>query len=235
MRVRSVVAVAMFASLLAAGPTFAQRQGPFGGFGGGGGGGIVGLVSRDDVQQEIKLMPEQKEEITKILEKAREQRQGFNFQEFRNLSEEDREKRMTELRARGEETQKAVEKELLPDQVARVKQIALQQQGVFALRSDEVAKELGLSDDQKTQIQEKLTSTFRRGNRGEQGADRGNFQERRAQLEKDILGVLTDAQKEKFEKMKGSKFEFSDSGRRPRGDDQPRRRRPGGERPNPDT
>ncbi len=59
MRVRCVVAVTLFASLLMAAPSFAQRQG--GGFGGpggfgrggagGAGGGIAGLVTREDVQK----------------------------------------------------------------------------------------------------------------------------------------------------------------------------------------
>ncbi len=180
-------------------------------------------------------MPEQKEEINKILEKAREQRGQFNFQDFRNLSEDERQQRFAELRARGEELQKSIEQELLPDQLARLKQIALQQQGIFALRTEEVAKELGLTEQQQQQIQEKLTAGFRRGPGAQpgQGGERGNFQERRTQLENEVLGLLTAEQKEKFEKMKGPRFEFSDSGRQPRGE----QRRPRGDRqrPNPDT
>src|SRR5688500_16379855 len=93
---RLFVAVAALGTLFA----FAQppdRGGP-GGFGGafGGGGGLVGLVMREDVQQEIQLVDEQLDKVTEIgqdsFETMREEIRGV-WEETRDLSEDERRER----------------------------------------------------------------------------------------------------------------------------------------------
>ena len=76
-----------------------------------------------------------------------------NFQDVQNLSEEEREKRFAEMRKKGEEANKAVEeklnKVLKPEQLTRFKQLSLQTQGTREHMRPEVAKDLGLSEEQQ--------------------------------------------------------------------------------------
>jgi hypothetical protein len=194
-----------------------------GGFGGGrGGGGVGGLVAMEAVQKELGITDEQKTEITKVLEESRPMRGaggGFNREEFQNLSEEDRAKRMEEFRKTAEETAKKVEEKvkgvLNEQQNARLSELRIQREGVAALNRAEVAEKLTLTAEQKEKIaklNESLRPQFGRGGPGGGGGgERPNFEEMRAQREKtegEIVAVLTEEQKASYEKMKGAKFEF---------------------------
>lgn len=209
-------------ALLIATPVFAQPGGGRGGFGGRGfgGGGVGGLVGMAEVQKEIGVTDEQKTEITKILEESRPMRGGggFNREEFQNLSEEERSKRLDEMRKQGEETAKKVEEKvkglLNEQQWTRLTELRIQREGVAALARPDVAEKLGLSDEQKKEVaklNESLRPAFGRGGPGGGGSERPNFEEMRAQREKtqkEMLAVLSEDQKESFEKMQGAKFEF---------------------------
>lgn len=219
MRIHSLL---VCSALLLATPVFAQPGGGRGGFGGGrgfGGGGVGGLVGIAEVQKELGITDDQKAEITKVLEESRPMRGaggGFNREEFQNLSQEERTKRFEEMRKQGEETAKKVEEKvkgvLNEQQWTRLSELRIQREGISALSRAEVAEKLGLSDEQKKEIaklNESLRPAFGRGGPG--GGDRPNFEEIRAQREKaqkDILAVLSEDQKETFEKMQGAKFEF---------------------------
>lgn len=217
MRLHSIL---VCSALLLATPVFAQPGGGGrGGFGGRGfGGGVSGLVGMAEVQKELGITDEQKTEITKVIEESRPMRGagGFNREEFQNLSEEERTKRFEEMRKQGEETAKKVEEKvkgvLNEQQWTRLSELRIQREGVNALSRAEVAEKLALSDEQKKEIaklNEGLRPTFGRGAPG--GGERPNFEEIRAQREKvqkDILAVLSEDQKETFEKMQGAKFEF---------------------------
>jgi hypothetical protein len=119
-----------------------------------------------------------------------------------------------------EESQKALAKQvdevLMPNQRDRLKQITVQAQGTGALSDEEVAKELGLSDDQEKQIQqvrqeaaEKMRENFRpgAGGDGDREARREQFQKAQKETDDKVLAVLTSEQRDKFEKMKGEKYE----------------------------
>lgn len=142
-------------------------RGGFGGFGGGGfggggfggfGGGISSLLRDPAVKTEIGLTPEQEEEIRASQEGAGG---GFDRDAFRVRMEaieaaktdEEKAKLQKEWQAENEKRQKdrdaAVKKLLKPEQVTRLEQISLQRSGLSALRDDEVAKSLNISEDQK--------------------------------------------------------------------------------------
>jgi Spy/CpxP family protein refolding chaperone len=256
MRSRFLAAAALLAAILIAAPAFAQRQGGRGfgggiGFGGGfgfGGGGVSGLLQMEEVRKEVELLDDQWTQIQKINEEARAAREqqggGFDRESFQNLSEEERNKRIAEFREQGEkrakETDAKVKEVLLPHQTERLEQLALQRQGVRALATEEVQGKLAFTDDQKKKItaiqeeqMERFRSAFQRG-QNQQG-ERPNFEEMRAQAQKDeaaMVAVLTDGQKKQFEEMKGKPFEFPQrqfgqgggQGRRPGGDGQGRPR-----------
>jgi ABC-type sugar transport system ATPase subunit len=133
------------------------------------------------------------------------------------------------------EQEKKVAEILNKDQMARLKQLELQQEGVRALNRSEVQTALKLSADQKSKL-DKINEESRaamqqafqglRGNNGQQPSDeerraaREKFQALQTATEAKVLAVLTDAQKKQFEGMQGTKFTF------------PEGRRGGNRRPN---
>ena len=204
-----------------------RGRGGFGGgrgFGGPGGGMFnspVGLLGMAEVRKELNVTEEQNKQIDEALEPVNQLRGSFNFQELQNLNEEDRQKRLEEMRKKGDEANKTAEEKinkiLKPDQLARLKQLSLQRQGVYALTRPEVAKELGLTAEQREKIQ-KVQESAR-----PQGGGQGNFQdlseeerqklrtqmrERQEKVQAEMLAVLTDDQKAKLTELKGKEFDF---------------------------
>jgi Spy/CpxP family protein refolding chaperone len=213
----TVAALALAANL--------QAQGPGGGGGGRGrgmggmmGGGMLMIVQNEQVQKDIELDADQKEKLQKLSTETREAMRA-KMGDMQNLSAEERRTKFEEMRKDMEEsaakTQKAVEGILLPKQLERVKQIQLQSQGTMALANPDVAKELGLTDDQKAKIKtigeeamKAMRDMFAGGGRPS-AEDREKRTKARQENEKKVMDVLTAEQKEKFEKMKGEKFDTS--------------------------
>ncbi|GAB6167424.1 hypothetical protein JCM19992_34240 [Thermostilla marina] len=210
------------------GPGGQRGPGMFAGPGGPGGGGmgILGLLRIEQVQKEIELLDDQKADLEKLGEKAREAMREV-FGDFRNLSREEMQQRREEIQKKMQEQQKKlqaeVEKILLPHQLERLEQIRIQLMGIQALNDPEVAKKLNITDAQKEKIQkvqeqarEKMREAFQ-GMRGGDGqrpdpeAMRERFTKLREQIEKDVLAVLTSEQKKKFEELKGEPFELDRS------------------------
>ncbi len=188
-------------------------------FGGGGGGAM--LLAIPKVQEELKITDEQKTKLQALAEKlGAEMRERFAG--FRDLSDEERQKRMEEMQAEGakrlEEVRKQVAEILKPEQVKRLRQIELQQQGVRALERAEVAEELGITDAQKADMQkvreeiEAKMQAMREERRGQQGPPSeermAEFRKMREEAEAKVMAVLTDAQKQKLRDMMGEPFEM---------------------------
>src|SRR5262249_20714624 len=108
-----------------------QGGAPPGAPGGGFGGGRLFLLSQKSVQEELKLTDDQVKKVSEL-----EQKQRDAFQGARNLSREEAQKKFQELAS---DTNKAIADSLKEDQVKRLKQISLQQQGTRALSDPEVA------------------------------------------------------------------------------------------------
>ena len=178
-----------------------QRQRPGGGFGGFGGG-TVFLLTQKSVQDELKLSEKQVAQVKELQEKQR-----GSFQGLRDLSQEERQKKMRE---QAEATQKAVAGILKPEQLKRVKQIALQQQGARAVATEEVAKALKITDEQKTkilEIQTKSREEMRGLGRGEEA--RTKIQELMKATNEKVMGVLTAEQKKTLKELQGKPFDLS--------------------------
>jgi hypothetical protein len=193
-----------------------------GGFGRGMGmGGPTALLNMPEVRKELNTSDEQNKEVDDVLAKANEARGSFNPQDFQNLSDEERQKRGEEMRKKMEEANKAAEEKvgkiLKPEQLARLNQLVLQRQGITAATRPEVAKQLGLSQEQVDKIQ-KIQEESR-----QQGGGFGGFQnlsdeerqkrfaemrERQEKSQADMLAVLSGDQKTKWTEMKGKDFEF---------------------------
>jgi len=189
------------------------------------------LLRVEKVQKELELVSEQKDKLKEIAEKAaaRMRDSGAVFSKLRDASEEERKAAITEYgnkaRAQAEQLKKDLEEVLLPHQIERLKQIALQIQGLRALQDKEVQDTLGITEEQKEKMKslndgmmEKFRGMMgRRGDESERQAQREKMQELRKEYESKTLDVLTADQKEKFEKMKGPKFDLDMSELMPRG------------------
>jgi Spy/CpxP family protein refolding chaperone len=206
----TVAALMVAANLQAQG----QGRGPGGGRGmgggmmGGQGGGTLMLLQNAEVQKEIDLVADQKEKLTAIAKELQDARPANRG----NMTDEER----TKMREGMQKIQKKAEAVLLPHQLERVKQIQLQQQLAMmpgmALASEEVAKTLELTDDQKAKVKtlnddamKAMRDMFTPGQR----PDRTKMQEARTETEKKLMDILTTDQKAKLEKLKGPKFDTS--------------------------
>lgn len=172
----------------------------------GGRGGVSGttLVQQKSVQEELKLSEEQIEKLKQVGTKLRESFGGGGG---------DRE----EARKKFEEVRQVAEKDmagiLSADQSKRLKEIVLQQTGPLALARPEIAKEVGLADDQQAKVKE-IADAYSSETRGQfqpgGGGDREEARKKRETLRKDtndkLLAILKDDQKKAWEKLMGEPF-----------------------------
>jgi Spy/CpxP family protein refolding chaperone len=196
----------------------AQPPGGPGGPGGGpfgGGGGLLGLAARDDVQQELQLVDEQKEKVRALTDdmrtKVREE-MGSMFQGLQGASDEDRRARFDEIRTKFETINKDMEKKLdgvlLPHQLERLKQIDLQnkmrQRGASALTGGDIAEALNLSDEQRDKLEKRAAEV--------QEELQTKIKELQADARKKMIDVLTPEQQVQLQKMMGDNFDMQDQG-----------------------
>lgn len=193
---------------------WAQPPGGRGGFFGGGG--LIGLVTREDVQQEIQLVDEQREKVLQLAEEARdemrEEMRGM-FDQMRDLSDEERRERFGEIRTKMEELNAGVEsklkKALLPHQIERLKQIdfqtRMQSRGEGGLSSRAVAEALDLSDEQREKLEQRAEEVRQEL--------QDKIRQAQAEAREKVLDVLTPQQKAKLQELMGDAFEMRDDNR----------------------
>lgn len=209
-------------------PSFAQRQQGRGqGQFGAGQGGVGALIHTEAVQKELKMEKEQVDKSTEAATKVRE-KHADEFAKLRDLSQEERRTKTTELtKVINDETLAALETILNAEQVKRLKQLELQRAGVAAFTRVEVEKTLTLNDEQKgklktiseesaTKMRELMGGGRGQGGRPQRGAGggRGTAPDqikidalRKEYLDK-AVAVLTDEQKKTWGEMTGAAFTF---------------------------
>lgn len=206
------LAVAVAATLMLTSSAFAQPGGGrgFGGRGGGGGG-LGGLLRSTEVQDEIELVDEQKEELQSINADVRDQMRSL-FEGMRDLSADERREKMQDMRGEMEEIRASVEGQikdvLLPHQYDRLQQVNLQQnirrRGFSGALRGDMAEKLGITEEQL----EKMTTRAQEL--------QVEMQEKIAQLRKDsqdeLRQMLTPEQRSKLEEMVGTSFDMPERG-----------------------
>jgi hypothetical protein len=212
-----------------ASPSFAQRQpGGRGQFGGGGPGGVGALIRMEAVQKELKMEKEQTDKAVEAAKKVQE-KHADEYAKLRDLSQEERRTKTTELtKVVNDETNAALETILKPEQTKRLKELELQRAGVTAFTQVDVEKALVLNDEQKGKlkaISEESATKMRElmGGRGGAGGARpmrgagggrgaGANQEKITELRKEMMdkavAVLTDEQKKTWTSLTGTAFTF---------------------------
>ncbi|WP_435010041.1 hypothetical protein P12x_001261 [Tundrisphaera lichenicola] len=205
--------------LVAAMAGVASAQGR-GGFGGGFGGG-PGLVAIPAVQKELKLDDSQVEKAQEVIAEMRDKGQEMRSS-LEGLEGEERMKKMQELmKANNEAAHKSLSAILKPEQVARLKQIELQQQGANAITDADVAKKLGITAEQKEKAQtiladsrEEMREAFQSAGDDRQAA-MAKIQTLRKETNSKVMALMTEDQKKTWKEMTGEPFEVPPGG--PRG------------------
>jgi hypothetical protein len=173
------------------------------------------LVFRDVVEEDLNLSDNQKQ---KLMEKFPDHAQDTMkvFEKIKDLKPEEREKEMQSHRQKAREKLSALLKETLKaEQLKRLQQLELQQEGPFALGRPQIRKELKITDEQLKQfigviqdMQKKIEPLMKKAQSG------GNPQELRPKVVKirqdhrgKIEAILSDAQKKQWKTMLGKPFD----------------------------
>lgn len=217
-QVRLLAVAAVFALAFAALSSAQQQPGgpPQRGFGGPGGpgglggGGILGLAMREEVQQELQLVDEQKDKVRDLMDDSMTRMReeiGPMFANFRDMSDEERQEAFAEVRKKAESMNAELEKDLgkilLPHQMERLKQIDLQSK-VRGQGAGDIAKALNLTDEQREKLEQRMVEV--------QEEMRTKIRELQAEAREKMLDVLTPEQREQLKKMMGDSFEMRDQG-----------------------
>jgi len=218
-----VVALALVSTLALAQGGGGGRGGGQRGFGGANGG--AGMLNRDDVSTELKLTADQKTKIQEAIQASRPQRNG-GAGGGGGTGAGGGGQRGGGGRGFGgggtPEQQIALDTKLREilnaEQYTRYRQLSRQQASGFALLQEVEAKELGLTDAQKQQLQTINGEMFTEMQGMRQGGGSGgDFAAMREQMTKlrgtygaKLLGVLTADQKSKWDASLGKPFKFAD-------------------------
>ncbi len=223
-----VFAVAVISSLAA--DANAQRRGGFGQSD------EFSLLRSSQVQEELDLMDDQKEQIKELEQEMRaSMREMFsgNRQDWSGKSADERREMWTEIqgkmKAQMEDMKPKLNEVLLPVQQKRLGELTFQSQiqrsgGMLSERGSSVLKEkLNITDEQFEAMKKKAEEA------------RKTFEAKVAKLRREaeaqVLSVLSEQQRSEYKSLQGESFEFStDRGRntRNRGNDRGRGR--GGDR-----
>jgi hypothetical protein len=156
-----------------------------------------------------------------MAERQRPERPDFDF---RNASDEERAAFAAKMQAqqaeRAADTRAQLEELLLPEQLDRLDQIALQAQGAAALVTPEISEKLELSAEVSEAMKKVMDESVAQGREMMAAAMRDRdfesvrekVQTMRKELEEKLVSQLTSEQKAKFEELKGAPFELTDAG-----------------------
>lgn len=190
---------------------FPGRGGP-GGPGGGGPGGPRGRRGGNNSNSEASITPPADWYFVQAQEQPGQGRGGRGGFQMTDEQRAQFEKQQAE-RAREERAKLA--DVLLPNQLKRLNEIYVQQAGTNALFDEEIGKELGISDAQRSKLtatrtanQESMGAQMREifQGGGDREANRAKIEEIRKANDAKLLAVLTPEQQTKFEQMKGKPF-----------------------------
>ena len=184
------------------------------------------LLGNPDVQKELAITDDQKEKLNGLQQKTRDDMRSM-FQglgNFQDMSDEERTKFRDDMQKKMEEAGKKgqadIGKILDEKQMDRLKQLAVQQQGVDALTNKDVVEKLKLSQDSQDKIKKIVDDSrqnrpqfdFRNATDDERKEFTEKMQKQRADTMKSALAVLDDDQLVEWGKLTGKEFKFSQQG-----------------------
>lgn len=212
------VAALMGAVVMFSGSTSTAQTGG-GGFGGRGGGGMAGIASNplfllmnEKVREELEVVDEQMDELTKLQDDIRSEMQNM-FQGMGNVDPSERQQMMDDLRKDMEDKSKSfqakVDKILLPHQQTRLKQLVFQSQargqaGGSLLNSEELKDQLDITPEQEDKMKEAAEKA--------QEEMRAKVLKLQQEAEAKIIAVLSTEQQQKYKTLVGDPFDFGTQG-----------------------
>jgi Spy/CpxP family protein refolding chaperone len=171
------------------------------------GGGMGDLLRSAEVQDEIELVDEQKEELQAVGEEIRDQMRSM-FEGMRDLGPDERRERFENMREEMQEVRDTVEgriKEvLMPEQFERLEQITMQQQirrsGLSGALQGSVAESLGITDEQREKMVTRAQEL--------QAEMQAKIAQIRQEAQDELKQMLTPEQRSKLEELIGDDFEM---------------------------
>jgi hypothetical protein len=189
---------------------------PPGPFGGPGLGPVtnVALLGMGEVQKELELTDNQREQVAAVQRDLRDRMRaamsGINFQEIFDLSEDERMEQFETIRKKTEqanvEAEGKLDKILNAMHQGRLSQLRLQREGVEAFSRPDVIKSLALSDAQQEKI--RGIQQVSRPQPGFGPPDFARIEEQRRKALEDALAILAHEQKMQWSEMTGREFKF---------------------------
>ena len=177
------------------------------------------LVFYDKVQKDLQVSDEQKRKLQKRLPDTVQDAVQF-FEKLGDKKAEEREKDRSHYRQKAQEKLASFLKETLQDeQLQRLRQLELQQEGAFALYArPELGKELKITDEQRKrfmavvhEMQKKIEPLMK------EAESDGNPQEIRPRILKirdehadRIEAILSDAQQKQWQEIRGKPLDLDD-------------------------
>ena len=217
-RMFTMAVLSTFLFLVAAVDGQQSRRGrgriPFGGRGISGD--VAFLASFREVQDELGATSQQRELLESLQSDLTDQRRGMGRgrgggppgTRQGNTGPEQMRQRFQTLSRQGEKLVMAV---LEPSQVERLRQLRLQWEGTRALERDAVVKSLGLSESQIEKIRGIRADRSSSPSGGETRSPTSQQRQAwRARSDTRVMAVLSDEQKQNWEKMKGKQFDLPD-------------------------
>jgi hypothetical protein len=190
------------------------RGGPGGGrmMMGGMGGGAAGLLMMKEVQAELKLDGDQVQELEEMGRAMRESFANMRPPQGQAPDPNMMQEAMEKIRKAAAEAEDKLGEILDPTQAERLIGLIIQREGVRSINSKMVAGKLGVTDDQKAKMaemekenMEKMREMFQGGFGPEM---RDKMRAFRDESESKMKEILTAAQKEQMESLKGTEFKF---------------------------
>jgi hypothetical protein len=173
------------------------------------------VVFRDSVAKELKLTDEQAQKLAQHLQTTLQDTQQV-FQKIGGLPPQERERELQIHRQKSHQVLAAFLKDTLQGaQLARLRQLELQQDGPFALGRPDISIELKITNDQRSEFMALLQKMQREieplvkeaQSKGNADVIRPRAMKIRAQYADKIESLLTANQKQDWKQMLGERFD----------------------------
>jgi len=168
------------------------------------------IVFREKVQDDLKLTAEQKGKLEEKLPELIQEAMAF-FQKMEGVGPAEREKELDKFRRKArEELAGMLKPTLKDDQLGRLRQLELQQEGAFAL-GGQVGKGLNITDDQRKQfgtvVRDMMKQIEPLARSAEAGGNPEEIRPRMLKIRKDherrIEAILDEGQRSRWKEMLG--------------------------------
>ena len=177
------------------------------------------MVFRDKVQKYLKVSDEQKQKLAKRLQDTVQDAMPF----FEKLADKKPEERAQEHQAYRQKAQEKLaaflEGALKDEQLKRLRQLELQQEGPFALVArPDLGKELKITDEQRKQfmaviqgMEKKIQPLIKEAQSGGNPQEIGpKIMKIRNEHQDRIEAILSDAQKKQWQEIRGKPLDLDD-------------------------